>query len=46
LNARKLKADNKAVELKAKIDALDKRNVERREVEAKRREEEVKFLHY
>lgn len=46
LDARKLKADNKAVELKAKIDAIDKRNVERKEVEAKKREEEIKFLKY
>jgi len=46
LEARKLKADNKVVDLKAKIDAIDKRNVERKEIEAKKREEEVKFLKY
>lgn len=46
LDARKGKADTKAVELKAKIDAIDKRNVERKEVEAKKREEEIKFLKY
>ena len=34
------------MELKAKIDAIDKRNVERKEVEAKKREEEIKFLKY
>ena len=41
-----MKADNKVVDLKAKIDAIDKRNVERKEIEAKKREEEVKFLKY
>jgi dynein light intermediate chain len=46
LESRKLKADSKTVELKAKIDAIDKRNVERKEVEAKKREEEIKFLKY
>ncbi len=30
--------------MKAKIDAIDKRNAERKEVEAKKREEEVRFL--
>lgn len=43
-DARRLKQDNKIVELKAKIDAIDKRNAERKEVEAKKREEEVRFL--
>ena len=46
LEAKRTKQDNKVVELKAKIDAIDKRNVERKEVEAKKREEELKFLKY
>jgi dynein light intermediate chain len=46
LEAKRTKQDNKVVELKAKIDAIDKRNVERKEVEAKKREEEIKFLKY
>ena len=46
LEAKRTKQDNKVVELKAKIDAIDKRNVERKEVEAKKREEEIKFLKF
>lgn len=46
LEAKRTKQDNKVVELKAKIDAIDKRNVERKEVEAKKREEEIRFLKY
>jgi dynein light intermediate chain len=46
LEAKRTKQDNKVVELKAKIDAIDKRNAERREVEAKKREDEIKFLKY
>lgn len=46
LEAKKTKLDNKVVELKAKIDAIDRRNTERRELEAKKREEEIKFLKY
>ena len=46
LEAQRTKQDNKVVELKAKIDAIDKRNAERREVEAKKREDEIKFLKY
>ena len=34
------------MELKAKIDKLDKRNLGRKEIEATKREEEIKFLKY
>ena len=33
-------------ELKSKIDAIEKRNKERKEVEIKKREQEVEFLKY
>ena len=46
LEAKKKKQEAKTVELKAKIDCLDKRNRERREVESTKREEEIKFLKY
>lgn len=46
LEAKKKKQEDKQVELKAKIDVLDKRNLARKEVEATKREEEVKFLKY
>jgi len=46
LEAKRTKLDNKVVELKAKIDAIELRNTERREVEAKKREDEIKFLKY
>ena len=46
LEAKRIKQENKVVELKSKIDAIEKRNSERKEVEAKKREEEIKFLKY
>lgn len=46
LEAKRTKQENKVVELKSKIDAIEKRNSERKEVEAKKREEEIKFLKY
>jgi dynein light intermediate chain len=46
LEARKTKQENKVIELKAKIQAIEKRNAERKEVEDKKREEELKFLKY
>ena len=46
LEARKTKQENKVIELKAKIQAIEKRNSERKEVEDKKREEELKFLKY
>ena len=46
LLAKKTKQENKVIELKSKIEAIDKRNSDRKEVEAKKRDEEVKFLKY
>lgn len=46
LEAKKKKQEEKQVELKAKIDQLDKRNLGRKEIEATKREEEIKFLKY
>lgn len=46
LEAKKTKLENKVIELKSKIEAIDKRNRERREVEAKKRETELDFLRY
>ena len=34
------------IELKSKIEAIEKRNRERREVEAKKRDQEIEFLKY
>lgn len=34
------------IELKSKIEAIDKRNRERKEVEAKKRDQEIEFLKY
>jgi dynein light intermediate chain len=38
LDTKKTKLENKVIELKSKIEAIEKRNRERREVEAKKRE--------
>lgn len=46
LEHKKTKLENKVSELKSKIEAIDKRNRERKEVEAKKREQEVEFLKY
>ena len=46
LEAKRTKQENKVVELKSKIDAIEKRNSERKAVEATKREEEIKFLKY
>ena len=46
LEHRKTKLENKVSELKSKIEAIEKRNRERKEVEAKKREQEVDFLKY
>jgi dynein light intermediate chain len=46
LEAKKTKLENKVIELKSKIEAIEKRNRERREVEAKKREQEIEFLKY
>ena len=44
LEDRKIKLENKVSELKSKIDAIEKRNRERKDVELKKREQEVEFL--
>ena len=41
-----MKLENKVSELKSKIEAIDKRNRERKDVEQKKREQEVEFLKY
>ena len=46
LEVKKTKLENKVLELKSKIEAIEKRNQERRDVEAKKREEEIDFLKY
>lgn len=46
LEAKKTKQSNKVIELKSKIEAINTRNQERREVETKKRQEEIKFLKY
>lgn len=46
LEARKTKLENKVIELKSKIDAIENRNKERKEIEQKKRDEEIEFLKY
>jgi len=46
LEAKKKKQSNKVIELKSKIEAIQSRNASRREVETKKRQEEIKFLNY
>jgi dynein light intermediate chain, axonemal len=46
LEAKRTKQENKVVELKSKLDAIEKRNSERKAVEATKREDEIKFLKY
>lgn len=46
LEAKKTKLENKVIELRSKIDAIDKRNRERRDVEGKKRDQEIEFLKY
>ena len=46
MEAKKTKQSNKVIELKSKIEAINTRNQERREVETKKRQEEIKFLKY
>ena len=43
---KKTRLENKVSELKSKLDAIDRRNKERKEVEGKKRESEVDFLKY
>jgi len=46
LEAKKTKLENKVIELKSKIEAIEKRNKERRDVEQRKREQEIDFLKY
>jgi dynein light intermediate chain len=46
LEAKKTKLENKVIELKSKIEAIEKRNKERKEVEQKKRQDEIEFLKY
>ena len=46
MEQKKIKLENKVSELKSKIEAIDKRNRERKDVEQKKREQEVEFLKY
>jgi dynein light intermediate chain, axonemal len=46
LETKKTKLENKVIELKSKIEAIEKRNRERREVEVKKRDQEIEFLKY
>ena len=46
LDAKKKKQSNKVIELRSKIEAINSRNQSRREVEQKKRTEEIKFLNY
>lgn len=46
LQNKKTKLENKVAEQKSKIEAIEKRNKNRKEVEAKKREQEVDFLKY
>jgi len=46
LEAKKTKQENKVIELKSKIEAIEKRNNERREVEKTKRDQETAFLKY
>jgi len=41
LEAKKTKQENKVIELKSKIEAIEKRNQERKEVDKKKREDEI-----
>lgn len=46
LESKKTKLENKVIELKSKIDAIENRNKERKEIEQKKRDEEIEFLKY
>ena len=46
LEAKKTKQSNKVIELKSKIEAIDQRSDSRREVDNKKRSDEMKFLNY
>lgn len=44
LEAKRTKADNRYLDLKIKSEAVDQRIAERKEIESKKRDEELKFL--
>lgn len=44
MEAQKAQQDYKIVELKAKIEAIDRRKADRQQVESAKREEELKYL--
>ena len=46
LEAKKTKQTNKVIELKAKLEAIEQRNQERKEQEDKKRQAELDFLKY
>ena len=46
LEAKRTKQENKVIELKSNIEAIEKKNSERRDVEAKKRVDEITFLKY
>lgn len=46
LEAKKTKQTNKVTELKSKLEAIERRNTERKEQEDKKRTAEVEFLRY
>ena len=46
LEAKKTRLSNKVIELESKIEAIDKRNKERKEAEQKKRDQEIEFLKY
>lgn len=46
LENRKKKQSNKVIELKSKIEAIQTRNQAKRDVETKKRKEEISFLNY
>lgn len=46
LEAKRTKLENKVIELKSKIEAIQKRNEERKQVEATKRMDEIQFLKY
>lgn len=46
LEAKKTKQSNKVIELKSKLEAIAKRNDERKEQEDKKRQAELDFLKY
>lgn len=46
LEAKKTKQTNKVIELRSKLEAIERRNTERKEQEDKKRQAEVDFLKY